>query len=55
MSRKPIQTWSSLHELSEIKKGCYKACMVTYQISDWIKVGVHLGEGSTGSEPLPFF
>ena len=29
-----IRTWISLHELGEIKKGCYKACMVTYQIVD---------------------
>ena len=31
---KPIQTLSSLHELSEIKKDCYKTYMVTYQLSD---------------------
>ena len=45
-SYKPIQTWSSLHELSEIKKNCYKAYIVTYQIGDWIKAGVHLGRVS---------
>ena len=33
-SCKPIQTWSSLHELCEIKKDCYKAYMVTDQIGD---------------------
>ena len=33
-SRKPIETWTSLHELSEIKKGCYKIYMVTYQLGD---------------------
>ena len=32
-SGKPIQT-CSLHELSEIKKGYYKTCMVTYQFGD---------------------
>ena len=32
--RKVIQTWSSLHELSETNKGCYKAYLVTYQIGD---------------------
>ena len=40
---------------SENKKHCYKACMVTYHIGDWIKVGVPLGKGSMGFEPLPFF
>ena len=30
--RKPIQTWSSLHELSEIKKDCCKTNIVTYQL-----------------------
>ena len=54
-SHKPIQTWSSLHELSENKKVCYKACMVTYQIGDRIKVVVHLGEESMGFRNLPFF
>ena len=29
-----IQTCSSLHELSEIKKDYYKVYMVTYQIGD---------------------
>ena len=29
-----IQTWSLLHELGEIKKDCYKAYIVTYQIGD---------------------
>ena len=33
-SHEPVQTWSSLHELSEDKKDCLKACMVTYQIDD---------------------
>ena len=37
------------------KKDFYKASMVTYQIGDWIKAGVHLGKGSVGFEPLPFF
>ena len=52
-----IQTWSSLHELSEIKKDCYKACIHTYQIGDGIKAGagVHLRESSVGSGPQPFF
>ena len=40
---------------SENKKDFFKACMVTYQIGDWIKAGVHLGKGSEGFEPLPFF
>ena len=34
VSGKPIQTWSSLHELSEIKKVCFQAYMDTYQIGD---------------------
>ena len=54
MDRKPIQTWTSLHELSEIKKGCYKTYMVTYQFGDWIKAGVHLRAEFMGSGPLPF-
>ena len=54
-SRKSIQTWSSLHELREIKKDCYKVYMVTYQIGDRIKAGVHLGQESMGSGLLPFF
>ena len=29
--------------------------MVTYQISDLINAGVHLGEGSMGFGTLPFF
>ena len=33
-SRKPIQTWRSLRELRGIKRDCYKAYMVTYQIGD---------------------
>ena len=40
---------------SENKKDCYKACMVTYHIGDWIKAGVHLGKESMGFGPLPFF
>ena len=40
-SRKAIQT---LYDLSEIKKGCYKTYMVTYQLDDRIKAGVHLRE-----------
>ena len=43
-SRKAIQTRSSLYDLNEIKKGCYKAYMVTYQLDDRIKAGVHLRE-----------
>ena len=31
---KAIKKWSSLHELSEIKKDCYKTYMVTYQLDD---------------------
>ena len=54
-NHKPIQTWSLLHVLNENKKGCCKACMVTYQIGDWIKAGVPLGEGSVGFGPLSFF
>ena len=30
----PIQTRSSLNELSENKEGCYEVHMVTYQIDD---------------------
>ena len=33
-SYEPFQRWSSLYKLSESKKDCYKACMVTYQIGD---------------------
>ena len=33
-SQKPIQTWSSPNGLSENKKDCYKAYIVTYQILD---------------------
>ena len=51
-SHEPIQTWSSLHELTENKKDCHKVCMVTYQINDWIKAGVHLGEGTKRAGPL---
>ena len=29
-----IQIWTSQHDLSEIKKGCYKTYMVTYQLGD---------------------
>ena len=54
-SRKPIETWTSLHELSEIKKGCYKIYMVTYQLGDWMKAVVHLWEEFVWSGPLPFF
>ena len=54
-SREPIQTWDSLHELSEIKKGCYKTYMITYQLGDWIKAGVNLREEFMGSVPLSFF
>ena len=42
------KTWSC-----KIKKDCYKAYMATYQIGDWIKVGVYLGQESMGSGPLP--
>ena len=48
---KPIQTWSSRHELSEIKKDCYKTYMVTYQLGDWTKAGVHLREGLWDLDP----
>ena len=34
MGRKATQTWSSLHELSEFKKDCYKTYMVIYQLGD---------------------
>ena len=34
MSRELIQTWISGHELSEIKRECYKTYKVTYQIVD---------------------
>ena len=40
-SRKAIHT---LYDLSEIKKGCYKTYMVTYQLDDRTKVGVRLRE-----------
>ena len=56
-SHKPIQTWSSLNELSENKKDCYKACIVTYQILDWTKISkaiFNLGEGFAEFGPLPF-
>ena len=53
-SHKPIQTWILLHELSENKKDCYKACVVTYQIGDRIKAGVHLEERSMESMHLGF-
>ena len=33
-SCEPIQTWSSLHGLSEIKEDYYKTYMVTYQLCD---------------------
>ena len=33
-SREPIQTWTSLPEINEIKKGCYKTYMVTYPLGD---------------------
>ena len=54
-SREPICKWSSLHELSEIKKDYHKAYMVTYQIFYWIKVGMHLGERSVRSGPMRIF
>ena len=38
MDLKPVQTRTSLHELSEIKNGCYKTYMVTCQFGDWWKV-----------------
>ena len=41
--------------ISENKKDCYKTCMVTYYDGDWITAGVHLGKGSMGFGPLPFF
>ena len=31
---KPIQTWSSIHELREVKKDCYKTYTVTYQLGN---------------------
>ena len=54
-SQKPTQTWSSLHELIENKKACYRACMVTYKIGDWIKAGMYLRKRPMGPGPLPFF
>ena len=33
-SCEPIQTWRSLHELSEIKKDCSKTYMVIYQLGN---------------------
>ena len=54
-SREPIQTWTSLPELNEIKKGCYKTYMVTYPLGYLIKAGGHLREEFMGSGPLPFF
>ena len=52
-SRKPIQTWSSLDELSEIKKDCYKIYMVSYQLGDSVKASFHLREGLWGLDPCP--
>ena len=55
-SHKPIQTWSSLNELSENKKDCYKACIVTYQILHWIKTSKQfliMGRGLRSSDPCP--
>ena len=54
-SCEPIQTWSSLHELSEIEKDCYKTYMVTCQFGDRIKESVYLREAFMVSGPLPFF
>ena len=34
------QTYSPF-DLSEKKKDWYKACIVTYQIGDWIKAGLY--------------
>ena len=45
---------ASLNELSEIKKGCYKTYMVTYQPFDWIKAGAQLREEFMRCTPLPF-
>ena len=47
--------FTSLYELSETKKDCYKTYMVTYQTGDWIKAIVHLREGFMESGPLAFF
>ena len=55
MSHELIQTSSWLYELKKIKKDCDKTYMVTYQVGDLIKVGLHLKEGFMGSGPLPFF
>ena len=46
-----IQTSSSLYELNKIKKDCDKTYMVTYQVGDLIKAGLHLREGFMGSDP----
>ena len=54
-SREPFQTWTSIHELSEIKKDRYKTYMVTYQLGNLIKTGVHQGSSSFRSGSLPFF
>ena len=54
-SHKLIQTYGSLHELSQNKKVSYKACMVTYQIGDWIKAGVNQGGDSMVFETLSLF
>ena len=43
--------FTSLYELSETKKDCYKTYMVTYQTGDWIKAIVHLREGFMESCP----
>ena len=50
-----FKTWSHERDQSKSKKYCYKSCMLTYQTGDWIKAGVHLGEGYMGCAPLPFF
>ena len=49
------KTWRSLHELSEIKKDCYKTYMVTYQLGNWTEASVHLKEEFMGYGPLHFF
>ena len=33
------------------KKDCYKTYVVTYQLGDWTKAGVHLGEGLWDLDP----
>ena len=45
---------SELHEVNEIKKDCFEVYIVTYQICNWIKADVHIGDGSMRSGPLPF-